>query len=432
MRWTGRFSFLSLSLCAAVVLGLALAGCEPPKPPKQPSKLPATEPVAKPAEPSVVPETPTTPEERAGKTEEPKKPEEPAAKTEEPKKPEEPAAKTEEPKKPEEPAAKTEEPKKPEEPAAKTEEPKKPEEPAAKTEEPKKPEEPAAKEETKKEEPKKPEEPATKTEEPKKPEEPAAKTEEPKPEEPKAKEETKKEEPKKPEEAKPAEGAAEAPAAPKVSTFAPAEDLVAQAGKYQRDLEKAVAAEADYKDQPEGKILRDANTLVLVYLALGLDDQDNKYKANAGALVEAAQKLAAAKDYEAAKKAVDGLKAAAEASGKGDAELKWAKLASLEQLMKQVPLINTRLKKQVTRSPMKEAAGSAAVLAVIAQGAMANSSDTKKPGETKQWFQFCSDMRDAAAAVNSAASQDKKDDAAAAMDKLQQTCEDCHKVFKPE
>ena len=51
---------------------------------------------------------------------------------------------------------------------------------------------------------------------------------------------------------------------------------------------------------------------------------------------------------------------------------------------------------------------------------------------TKLWYADCAEMRDAAADVNKSLHAGDSDATAAAMDKLQQSCEDCHKVFKPE
>ena len=115
---------------------------------------------------------------------------------------------------------------------------------------------------------------------------------------------------------------AEPPAA-ETSTFAPAKDLVGQVDYYLERLEESVANPADFKDA-EGKIARDSNTVILLALALGLHDTDNKYKAAAPAMVKAAQEVAAAKDYDAAKKAVGDLKKAGSCRG----QLQWEKVAS--------------------------------------------------------------------------------------------------------
>ncbi len=353
------------------------------------------------------------------------------AKTEEAPKPEtKPEAKPEEkPAKVEQKPAKTEEGPKPEtKPETKAEEkPAKVEQKPATTEEASKPE---TKPETKAEE-----KPAKTEEKPKPETKPEAKPEE-KPA--KAEEKPAKAEEKPKSESKPdnsAKGAsAEPPAAPKLSTLAPLADLEAQMKKYVADLGKATASEEAYKDLPEGKISRDASTVAVLALALGLDDQPNAYKDHAAAMIPAAEKLAATADYESAKKAAADLAAAAKGEAKAPGELKWVKVASMKALMEQVPLVNTALKRAVKKeAKQKEAQGYSAVLAVIAQASMANVADTKKPQAAQQWFEFCTQMRNAAAAVNAGIhAKQITSEEEPRMDKLQKTCEDCHAVFHPK
>jgi hypothetical protein len=221
------------------------------------------------------------------------------------------------------------------------------------------------------------------------------------------------------------------PPAPKVSSFAPADDLVGQTDEYVKDLTESVASEQDYKDAQE-KVAKQSNTLILMALALGLHDTDNQYKAAAPALFKAAGQLAAAKDYAAAKAGVAAVKAALESKGNAT-ELKWEKAASLEQLMKQVPLVNTKLKRFL-KGPRflknaKETAGYTAVLGTIAEGAMADTSRAKTPAEVDQWYQFSGQMRDHAAEVNAAIHAKDRAAAEKAMKKLAQSCDDCHTVF---
>jgi hypothetical protein len=176
--------------------------------------------------------------------------------------------------------------------------------------------------------------------------------------------------------------------------------------------------------------------LVIIALALGLHDEPNKYQKSAGALMKAAQAVAAAKDYASAKKAVASVKDAAAGKGKADVELKWEKVASLPELMKQVPLINTKLKMKLKganfKKKAKDTTGYTAVLAVIAQGTMADHSETKDAEQVKQWETFSASSRDLAGAVNAAIHKGDKEAAEKGMDKLNVSCEDCHAVFKPE
>jgi hypothetical protein len=286
-------------------------------------------------------------------------------------------------------------------------------------------------------------EPSAKSEPPAKAEsasQPEAKPEPPAKAEPAAHPEAKPEPPAKPEskpEAK-SEGSAAGvegmPLPPKVSSFAPAEDLAYQMDKYIGEMEKGTATESDYKELPEGKVSQTGSTMVLLAVALGASDQDNKYKANAGALLAACQKLAVAADYAATKQAVAAVVAAAKGEGKGTAEVKWARLADLKELMKQVPNVNTKLKSNLNhlKSKAKEAAGNSATLAVIAQGAMANVADTRKPAESQKWFAFCTEMREAAAAVNASIRVKNEKAVSETMDRLQKSCDDCHAIFKEE
>ncbi len=279
---------------------------------------------------------------------------------------------------------------------------KKPEEPAAKPEEATKPEETATK---------KAEEPAAKPEESAKtPEETATK----KPEEPAAKPES---------DAKNA----------KISSFAPAQDLVNQMTRYLTELNKAVANEQEYKDLPEGKFARDTNTVIVLAQVLGMHDQDNKYKASAAALMAAAKKASAATDYAAAKKGVEAIQAAATAGGGG--EVKKEAVAALPDLMKEVPLVNTRLKRYVQgtrfKSQAKNSTGVSAVIAAIAEVSIYDTSATKSPDQVPKWQEYCIDLRDSAGAAN--AGIHKGDQAATdkAMTRMIQSCDDCHKVFNP-
>lgn len=229
--------------------------------------------------------------------------------------------------------------------------------------------------------------------------------------------------------------AAAPPAAPKVSTFAPAKDLERQVEVYLERFEEAVKDEQEYK-AAEGRLTKEANTMILIALGLGLHDQPNKYQAAAPAIIKAAQQLAEAKDHASAKAGVEAVKKATQAQG-GSTPLKWEKLASLEQLMKAVPTIDSRLRRNVRternfKKRAQDNAGDSAVLAVIAQGSVADTSEAKDASQVAQWYKFCEQMRDAAAKVNSLVHAGKFDEIKAAMKDLEKSCHDCHEVFHKE
>jgi len=224
------------------------------------------------------------------------------------------------------------------------------------------------------------------------------------------------------------------PEAPPVSKIAKADDLISQVDYYLKRLDESTESEEEYADSAE-KLVKDANAMILIALALGLHDQDNQYKAAAPAMVKASQKLAAAKDYSAAKKGVAAVKAAM--SSKGDPSvLKWGEVADLHALMEKVPLINTRLKRYLRgkrfKSNAEETAGESAVMAIIAQGSMASVSKTKKPNEADKWYAFCEEMRDAAVALNASIHAQDEDAKDKAVEALGASCDNCHEVFNPE
>jgi hypothetical protein len=227
---------------------------------------------------------------------------------------------------------------------------------------------------------------------------------------------------------------ADPPAAPKLSTFAPAADLVRQTDYYLGRLEESLASESQYNED-QGKVSKDGNTLILIALALGLDDGENKYKAAAPGLVKAGEGIAKATTFAAAQAALADARKAIATPPAGGPALSWDKAsASLTELMKQVPLINARLKRNLRRfaQKAKDSAGDTATLAVIAQGSMADVSQTKKPTEAAKWFGFCAEMRDAAAAVNKAIHEGDPKATDKAMKALAESCDNCHNVFNPE
>ncbi len=218
-----------------------------------------------------------------------------------------------------------------------------------------------------------------------------------------------------------------------VSTYAPAQDLLAQVDQYMARMEEVVANADEYQDGAQ-RLARDSNTMIVIALALGMHDEDHQLKAHAPAILQAAQAVAATEDYEAAKQAVEDLKQAIADGGEGP-ELQWEKVASLKELMEQVPLINTSINRRVRRRferNVDDIAGDAAAIAVIGQGTLPNADDTIAPERADEWIKYSIQMRNAAAELRAAARAVNEDAAQAAFEKLGQSCDDCHAVFHPE
>jgi len=221
------------------------------------------------------------------------------------------------------------------------------------------------------------------------------------------------------------------PEAPKVSTFAPAEDLVKQVDRYVEDLEKAVESQQDFD---EAKVAKLSNTLMLMAIGLGLHDGDNQYKASAGSIFKAAQDLAKAKDFAAAKAGVAAVKGAVSAKSAEPVNWEQGAAVNLDATYKQAQTVVNSLKRYTKperfKKSAKETAGQSAVLAVVGQGVMAQTTAAK--GDVQQWYKFSAEMRDAAAETNKAIHAGDEAATQAAVKKLNKSCEDCHAVFHKE
>ena len=228
--------------------------------------------------------------------------------------------------------------------------------------------------------------------------------------------------------------AAEIPPAPKPSTFAPAADLVKAVDDYIGRIGEALESQDDFAEF-QSRVVKDAETVAVLALVLGLHDEKNQYQAAASAIIKAARDLsaAAAKDYASAKTAFAALESAKASSG-DPSSLKWEKVASLKELMQQVPLVNSRLKRNMRRFERQAdaIAVDAAVIAAISQASVTNLDETSKPNEAEKWFTYCADSRDAAAAINKAAKAKNQADAEKALAAMTKSCDDCHAVFHPE
>ena len=231
---------------------------------------------------------------------------------------------------------------------------------------------------------------------------------------------------------------AEAPKPPAASAYAPAQDVVSQIDYYLIDRTgKSLADKDKYSASLQKRVKKDANTLAVLLLAAGMHDEDNKYRAAAPAMLPLAQKLAdASEDFDKSAAILTELQAAAGQASSGGQPLQWEKVASLEQLMKQVPTINNSLKRALKQSrfekSIEKSAGYSATLAVIAQAAMADTHEAKTPEDVEKWYKFTTVMRDAAGDINSAVRAKDFERATAAMEILKTNCDDCHAVFRKE
>jgi hypothetical protein len=222
-------------------------------------------------------------------------------------------------------------------------------------------------------------------------------------------------------------------AAPKPSQYAPIQDVIAQIDAYLQQLGNDLAAEADYGDDQKSRVAKDANTLVVLAQLLANHDDKHDRKNMAASLFSAAQKLAdGAGSYAQAKGAFEQVTSASKSGAGG--EVKWDATADLSQLMKQVPIVNNRLRSGVTgrrfERTIEQNAGLAATLSAIAQASMYDTDYCSDKEREAQWAKICAEMRDAAATVNAAVRKKDQTAATEALARLVKTCDDCHHAFR--
>ncbi|MDR1384462.1 MAG: hypothetical protein LBJ67_11570 [Planctomycetaceae bacterium] len=220
----------------------------------------------------------------------------------------------------------------------------------------------------------------------------------------------------------------------------PAADLEFQVDYYVKELAKDLEDLSSSKDfAADSSVLsREGNALVLVSLAIGLSEEESKYKAAAPSIIKAAKDVAAAKDLAGAKAAVEALNKSLAA--KSDEKLEWKKVAEMSPTMKlAVPRINTSMTRYVRieralKTGIDNVKGGTAAFVAISQGLEPNFDETKKPDQKDKWLELSHDFRDAALKANTAAHGFEKGnvqfaDFKKAVSEMKESCEKCHAVF---
>ena len=233
----------------------------------------------------------------------------------------------------------------------------------------------------------------------------------------------------------------------------PVDDLTAQIDEYVTKIGKTlddIGGSTKYADDA-ADIVRDANALALVALALGLNEVDSKYKKSASQIIDSAKALAAAKNREEGQKAHVALKTSLTSQSDGKTLVWTDKIADLKPAMKALPNLSSavqrvsdteaKLGRVLGSTQSQRVYGQLASLAVIAQGCIPNVAETSKPDAEEDWKKHCEEFRDAALRANAAAHQyakdkaDGKEPSYAAFDAsfkaMAESCDSCHKVFYP-
>ncbi|MGE0756213.1 MAG: cytochrome c [Pirellulaceae bacterium] len=222
-------------------------------------------------------------------------------------------------------------------------------------------------------------------------------------------------------------------AAPAPSTYAPAKELAGQIAAFIKQMESELSSEGDYGDEQKDRVIKDANTLIVLAQVMAHHDEDHLLRKAAAPLMSSATKLAdAAEEYAAAKAALAEVKQALASSAGGD--VSWEPAADLAQLMKQVPIINNRLRAGVTGKrfdrTLEQNIGYATTLAAIAQTSMYDTAYCASKEEESTWARICADMRTAAAEIQAAVRKKDQAGARTGLEKMVKTCDACHLDFR--
>ena len=232
----------------------------------------------------------------------------------------------------------------------------------------------------------------------------------------------------------------------------PIEDLVAQIDEYIAKIGESLDALDGSPRYAAGAadIVRDANALALVALAVGLAEADSKYKKSASHIIAAAQSLASTKTFEEGQKAYAALQESLTNTDAGKPLLWSDKVADLAPAMKALPNLSSGIKRvtdterklfvTLNRQPQR-VLGQIAALAAVSQGSIPNVVETEKPDAMEKWKKYCEDFRDVAIKLNTATRQyaqgvadDTNPDYAifsAAFRAMAESCDDCHRTFYP-
>lgn len=227
--------------------------------------------------------------------------------------------------------------------------------------------------------------------------------------------------------------AADKSPAPKPSSFASAQEIAAQIEVFVKQIEADLAGQAEYGDEQKARVAKDANTIIVLAQVLGNHDEQHAWRKAAPAIIAASQKLAGGIDqFASAKAALDSLKESLQSTSEGD--VKWEPVAELSQLMKQVPIVNNKLRGGVTGKRfdrmIDQNAGLAVTLAAIAHASQFDTAYCSGKEEESKWVKICADMRDAAAEVRTRVRMKDQAGAKAGLDKLVKTCDECHHAFR--
>jgi hypothetical protein len=220
----------------------------------------------------------------------------------------------------------------------------------------------------------------------------------------------------------------------KPSSYAPAKDLVAQADEFMKGIEKDLASEAEYGEDQRDRVVKNANTLAVIALVLSNHDDVVSLRAPGAQVIKASLDVAeSAGDYSKAKSAFGELKSVMKMTG-DKVPMKWESVGDIGELMLQVPILNTSLRRAVLgrrfAASRDKSAALTATLAAVAQISIYDETYCSDEDEQKEWVELFILMRDAAGQCNRAVREGDQDKAKHWLKEMTRACDDCHEKFR--
>ncbi len=222
----------------------------------------------------------------------------------------------------------------------------------------------------------------------------------------------------------------------KVSSFAPTKDTIAQLKAFMKAIGKDLSDKEDFGEDQHNRIALNGQTIAVLALTLGMHDEKNDVKSNAGEVFDAAIELADnAESFDDASKSYQKLEETLETKDSSERELSWDESVDIAALMKQVPIVNKSVRRGVDderrfERTAKKTAQKVVTLAAIAHVSMMNTDYCGDEDDEKEWKKICADMRDACTDVYKALMAKDQKKAQAGNDRVVETCDACHHKFR--
>lgn len=220
----------------------------------------------------------------------------------------------------------------------------------------------------------------------------------------------------------------------KVSTYAPAEDLVAAQAYFLDQLADTLTSKEEYAEDKQERVKKNALVFAVVTMNLGLHDTAISAQAKAAGLYPLAIELAAnAKDYDKAKATYDKLQATTTAPGTG--KIAWGPVRGQGALMKKVNEINSAIKRNLTVARFSKQSNSlkiqSATMAALGQATLLDTHEVKNPTDKPVYEKYAVEFRTAAGELNTAVHAADNAAALKAFARMDASCHSCHQKFVP-